>query len=377
MAGRMRNISSALFVVACSLLLCRAAFAEIHIGTAGPLSGQYAELGRQIVRGAQQAVDDLNAAGGVLGQQLVLDVADDGCDPKKAVDIARDFIARGVVFVAGHYCSFASIPAAPVYAQAGVVMISPSATNPKFTDDGGWNVNRVCLRDDAQGTFAGEFIVRKHRGANVAVVDDGSPFGQGLAARARAAMAAAGMKEALDASFKTGDKDFTALVSQFVANRIDVVYAGGYHPELGLLVKEMRKQASPALFISADTLVTDEFWTIAGDAAEGSIMTFPPDPLARPAAAAIVAKFKEQDYLPDGFTLYSYAAVQAWAQAATSTGGTDGKKIALWLRSGSPLNTVLGAIALDGKGDVNHPEFDWYRWSSGKYVRDDTLDKTP
>ena len=125
--------------------------AEILIATAGPLKGQYAALGEQLRQGVSRAVADINASGGVNGEQLVLEVADDGCDPKQAMTVANQLVAKGVKFVAGHYCSGSSIAAAKIYEDAGIIMISPSSTSPKFTDDGGWNVNRVCGRDDAQG----------------------------------------------------------------------------------------------------------------------------------------------------------------------------------------------------------------------------------
>jgi branched-chain amino acid transport system substrate-binding protein len=351
-----------------ALLASGEAAAEIHIGTAGPLSGQYADFGKEIVRGAQMAVDDINAAGGMMGQQLVLSIADDGCDPRKATEAARSLIGEGVVFVAGHYCSFASIPAAPIYAEAGVVMISPSATNPKFIAEGGWNTLRVRAGDDAQGTFAGGYLAAKYRTAKIALIDDGSPYGSSLTANARKALQAAGVKEASNASFKAGEKDFSALVAQLRENAIDVVYAGGFHPELGLFVREMRRQGLQAQFISGDSLVTDEFWTIAGDAAEGSLMTFPPDPMKNPAAAPLVARFKTQGYTPEGATLYAYAAVQAWAQGIAGTFSTDGRQIAQWLRAGHTVKTVVGPLTFDSRGDVKDAVYDWYRWSHGKYA---------
>lgn len=342
--------------------------ADIRIGTAGPLSGQYGELGRQMVRGVEHAVADLNAAGGVNGEKLVLETADDACDPRKAVDVANAFIAKGVVFVAGHYCSFASIPAAPLYAAAGILMISPSASHPGFTDDGDWNTNRIVARDDAQGEFAANFVARQFSSARIAVVDDGSPYATALTRRFTAALAVTARKPAIAAFFKPGEKNFSELVGRLKAAAADVVYAAGYHPELALLVREMRAQGLGAQLVSGDTLVTDEFSTLAGEAAEGTLMTFTPDPLRFPAAVSLIARLKQEDISAEGATLYGYAAVQTWAQAARATGGTDGRKIAQWLRAGNVVSTVIGDLRLDSKGDVNQPGFVWYRWSGGRYV---------
>ena len=360
--------------VALSLLVAVASadlsHAEIRIGTAGPLSGQYAEFGRQIVQGTRLAVEDINAAGGVNGEQLVLETADDGCDPRKALEAAQDLIGKGVVFVAGHYCSFASIPAAPLYAKAGIVMISPASTHPKFTDEGGWNVHRVCARDDAQGTFAGEYMARTYRNGKIALIDDGSTYGKSLTGNVQKALSTASAGNVSAYTYKPGQKDFSGLAGQLKAAAPDVVYMAGYHPELGLLVKEMRSVGLAAAFISGDALVTDEFWTIAGDAADGMLMTFPPDPMSLESAAPIVARFKEQDTEPEGFTLHAYAAIQAWAAAARATDSTDSQKIALWLRAGNPLETVIGTLKMNTLGDVNRPEFIWYRWNAGKLGKD-------
>jgi branched-chain amino acid transport system substrate-binding protein len=344
------------------------AHADIRIGTAGPLSGQYGELGKQMVRGVEHAVADLNAAGGVNGEKLVLETADDACEPRKAIDIANAFIAKGVVFVAGHYCSFASIPAAPLYAAAGILMISPSASHPGFTDGGDWNTNRIVARDDAQGEFAASFVARRYGSARVAVLDDGSPYATSLTMRFTQTLAAAGQKPVIAASFKPGDRNFAELAGRLKEAEIDVVYAAGHHPEIAPLVREMRAQGLGAQLVSGDTLVTDEYSTLAGDAAEGTLMTFAPDPLKFPAAASLIARLKQEDISSEGATLYGYAAVQTWAQAAKATGGTDGRKIAQWLRAGNVVSTVIGDLRLDSRGDVNQPGFVWYRWSDGKYV---------
>jgi branched-chain amino acid transport system substrate-binding protein len=158
-----------------------AVWSQIVIATAGPMTGQYASFGEQMRRGAEMAVADLNAKGGVLGKKLVLKIGDDACDPKQAVAVANQFVSDKVVFVAGHFCSGSSIPASKVYTEEGVLQMSPASTNPKLTDEGGPNVFRVCGRDDQQGTVAGNYLADKFKGKRVAIIHDKTAYGKGLA----------------------------------------------------------------------------------------------------------------------------------------------------------------------------------------------------
>ncbi|MBI2719288.1 MAG: branched-chain amino acid ABC transporter substrate-binding protein [Rhizobiales bacterium] len=350
-----------------------AAWAEIKIGVAGPITGQYASFGEQLKRGAEMAVKDLNAAGGVNGEKLTLEVGDDACDPKQAVAVANQMVSKGIKFMAGHFCSGSSIPASAVYAEEGIVQITPASTNPKFTEQGLWNTNRVVGRDDAQGLVAGNFLAKTFKGKKIAILDDKSPYGKGLADETRKALNAAGVKETMNESYTAGEKDYTALVSKMKDAGIDAVYVGGYHTEGGLILRQMREQGMTAQMISGDAFNTAEFWTIAGPAGEGMIFTFAPEPRNIPAAKAVVEEFKAENYDPEGYTLYAYAAIQAWAQAATATKGTDGKAISKWLRAGNTLKTVLGDISLNEKGDIKDAKYVWYKWSNGKYAEDPSL----
>jgi branched-chain amino acid transport system substrate-binding protein len=177
-------------------LAASTAWADIQVATAGPMTGQYASFGAQMKAGAEQAVADINAAGGVLGQKLVLTIGDDACDPKQAVAVANQMASKKVVFVGGHFCSGSSIPASKVYSEEGVLQISPASTNPKFTDEGSWNTHRVCGRDDQQGTVAGNTLAKVFGDKKVAVLHDKTPYGKGLADETKAAMNKAGKQEA-------------------------------------------------------------------------------------------------------------------------------------------------------------------------------------
>ena len=353
-------------VAAVAVGLAGAAQAEIKIATAGPMTGTYASFGDQMRRGAEMAVADLNAAGGVLGQQLSLSIGDDVCDPKQAVSVANGFVAEGVVFVAGHFCSGSSIPASKVYEEEGMLQISPASTNPKLTEEGGDNVFRVCGRDDQQGIVAGDFLADEFGGKKIAILHDKTAYGKGLADETKKQLNKRGIEEAMYVAYTAQEKDYTAVVSKMKAAGIDVFYVGGYHTEAGLMVRQARDQGYDVQLVSGDALVTDEFWKITGDAGQGTLMTFSPDPRKNPVAAPVVAKFRAQNYEPEGYTLYTYGAIQAWAQAVEKAGSTDLDKVIGSLRA-NKFDTVLGSIGFDGKGDVTAPGYVWYIWDKGKY----------
>ena len=351
-----------------ALLSASSALADITVAFVGPITGQVAALGEQGRQGAQKAVDDINKAGGVNGEKLVLEIGDDACDPKQAVSVANQMASKGVKFVAGHLCSGASIPASKVYEEEGILMITPASTNPKLTDEGGWNVARVCGRDDAQGKVAGDYIAKAYAGKKVAIIDDKGAYGKGLADEARKAMNAAGLKEVLNESINAGEKDYSALVSKLKDAGVEAIYYGGYHPEAGLILKQMGEQGLNAKMFSADGMNTAELWAIAGEAATNLFFTFAPDPRKSPDASAIVDEFKAGGFDPEGFTLYTYATFQVYKAAAEATKSTDSEKIAEWLRAGNPVKTVIGEIKLDAKGDVVNPAYVWYTFKDGKYT---------
>ena len=169
--------------------------ADVLIGAATVFAGPEAQIGEQVLRGAQMAVEDLNAAGGVLGQKLKLSVVDDACEGSQAVAAAQKLVSEGVVFVVGHLCSAAAIPASEVYEKAGVLEISPAATNPKLTEQGRDNVFRVIGRDDQQGAMAADYIAHHWPNAKIAIVHDGTTYGEGLGAETKRELNRAGVSE--------------------------------------------------------------------------------------------------------------------------------------------------------------------------------------
>ena len=337
------------------------------IAIVGPVTGQYASFGQQMKNGGEMAVADINEAGGVLGKKLKLEVGDDACDPKQAVAVANQMAGDNVALVAGHYCSGSSIPASQVYAESNLVQISPASTNPAFTDNrAGPNIYRVCGRDDQQGGVAGKYLAAHFADKNVAIIDDKTAYGKGLAEEVKKALNAAGKQEVLNESYTAGEKDYSALVSKLKQADVDVLFIGGYHTEAGLIARQMRDQGMDTILMGGDALITQEYWSITGPAGEGTLMTFSPDPRKNPAAAEVVAKFKEKGIEPEGYVLYTYAAIQAWKQAAEKAGSTDAAAVVKALND-TEFNTVIGKFKFNEKGDPNLPPYAVYRWSNGTY----------
>jgi branched-chain amino acid transport system substrate-binding protein len=350
-----------------AILAAGPASAQLHIAAVGPMTGEYASFGQQMKQGAEQAVADINKAGGVMGQQLVLDIGDDACDPKQAVSVANQMAAKKVKLIAGHYCSGSSIPASKVYGEEGILQISPASTNPKYTDEGSWNTFRVCGRDDQQGKVAGEYLAKHYKDQKIAILHDNTTYGKGLADETQKALHAAGGKEALYAPYNPGEKDYSALVSRLKQAGIGVIYVGGYHTEAGLIIRQAKAQGLKATLVGGDALVTNEFWQIAGDAGAGTLMTFPPDPRLNKVAADVVKEFKDKKIDPEGYVLYTYAAVQIWAEAAKKAGTTDARKVAAAMKASGPWQSVLGPVSFDKKGDPTGGGYVFYEWKNGSY----------
>jgi branched-chain amino acid transport system substrate-binding protein len=349
------------------------ASADITIAVAGPMTGDLAAFGEQLRRGSEMAVKDINAAGGVNGEQVKLEIGDDQCDPKQAVQVANDLVKKGVVFVAGHFCSGSSIPASEVYAEEGILQMTPASTNPAFTEGaaakGIKTIFRTCGRDDKQGSFAGPWLAKSYGGKKVAILDDKSPYGQGLANETQKNMEAAGLKTAVRDTYTQKEKDFSALISKLKQAKVDVVYIGGYHNDAGLMMRQAREQGFKADFVSGDALNTAEFWSISGPAGEGLRFSDAASAINLDSAKDVVAKFRAENYEPEGYTLSSYAAVQAWAAAVAVAKSTDGEKVAAALRA-TTIPTVIGNLSWDEKGDLTKVAYAWFIWHDGKYTQE-------
>ncbi|PXF30341.1 amino acid ABC transporter substrate-binding protein [Pokkaliibacter plantistimulans] len=347
-----------------------AAHADIKVGIAGPMTGAYAAFGEQLWKGASQAAEDINAAGGINGEKLVLVKADDACEPKQAVSVANRLVdSDQVAGVIGHFCSSSSIPASEIYDEGGISEITPASTNPQYTERGLPGVFRTCGRDDQQGTVAADYIIDKLKATKVAVIHDKDTYGQGLADATKAQLNKRGVTEVMYEGLTRGEKDFNALVTKIRASGAEVVYFGGLHAEAGALVHQLRDQGFTGGFMSGDGITSEEFVTAAGGPkyVDGVYMTFGADPRNNTASADVIAKFRAAGYEPEGYTLYSYAALQVLAAGLKGANG-DKTKVAEWIH-GNTVPTVMGDKQYDAKGDLTVSDYVMYEWhADGKYT---------
>ncbi len=347
------------------LLLSGVVQAQIKLGIGGPITGNDAVFGAQLKNGVEQAVEDINAAGGVLGQKIVLSVGDDAGDSKQGRSVANKFIGDGVTFVIGHFNSSVTMPASEAYSEANVLEITPASTNPQITERGLVNIFRTCGRDDQQGSVAAAYLLAHFKGKKVAFVHDKSTYGKGLVDETRKVLSAGGVNDVLYEGINKNEKDFSAVVSKIKSVGAEVVFFGGVHTEGGLLIRQMRDQGVTAILMGGDGIAAEEFAAIAGPGVEGSLMTFPPDPRQRPEAAEVVKRFQAKKFNPETYTLYSYAAAQVIKQAIETANSVDPTEVATVMHSGRAFKTVIGDLSFNQKGDVNRADYVVYEWRKG------------
>ena len=339
--------------------------ADIIIGVAGPMTGQYQIFGEQMKIGAQAAVEAINAQGGISGELLALNVADDGCDARKAEDVARGFVSAGVSLVVGHFCSNPALSAAKIYQAAGIVMIAPTASVPLLADGAGWNVLRIASRDDAQADFASIRISEKLSESDVAVLDDGTASNVIISKRFLKTQLKA---VALVATINPDAKDFSSLISDIVLKNIGAVYFACSASDAGAIAAQLRAAGSKALFYGPDTLLADQYWEQAKDAGEGTMVSFAVDPQSAAQSKQVIAALKIAGFSADGATLPTYASVQLFASAAGHVSPRNGRAIIDVLEAGNSIETVLGPLKFDKSGEVQPPRFVWYKWHQAKYI---------
>ena len=349
--------------------LCAFMGGHVHadhlVAIAGPMTGQYASAGDQIRKGAEMAVADINARGGVLGQKLKLEIGDDACDPKQAVSVANTMVNKKIVFMHGHWCSSSTIPASDVYNESQIPMATVS-TNPQVTERGLKNLFRIMGRDDQQGLVAGGYLADTFKDKKIAVVDDKSAYGKGLADEIAKALSARKVTPALRESITAGEKDYSGLVSKLKSAGIEVMAFGGYHTEVALILRQAQQAGLKLTVMGGDTLTNTELVTAAGVSADNVLFTFAPDPRKNPAAADVVKRFRAAKIEPEGYVMYAYAAMQLFAQAAEKAKTTKYADFEKTLRNGS-FDTVIGKLGFDAKGDNKLPGFMVYQWKGGQY----------
>jgi branched-chain amino acid transport system substrate-binding protein len=354
----------ALAVMLCIPLISRG---DIRFAVVGGMSGQFEQIGTWFKQGARGAVEEINASGGLLGEQVEFVVRDDQCDVDKATEIAEELVEEQVSLVVGHLCSDPSIAASSVYSDAGIVTISPASTSPKLTDRGLPNVFRTIGRDDMQGFVLAEHIVRNFKAKKIAIVYDGSVYSRGVAEIAKQFLNQAGVEELIFEQAPPSPYDFTDLIERIEEQRVRVLLYPAMPDQFASIVRQLREQKARVRLIGGDTftnvnvvLEEEELGLL-----DGVQFSFPPDPSDDPRNKAIVDRYRANGFNPEAFTFYSYAAVQVWALAVREVGTVDAGPVSEVLKA-ETFDTVLGDISFDSKGDITSPGFVMFYYSDGK-----------
>lgn len=338
----------------------------IKIGIAGPKTGPVTQYGDMQFMGAKQAIADINAKGGVDGKLLEAKEYDDACDPKQAVAVANKVVNDGVKFVVGHLCSSSTQPASDIYEDEGVIMITPAATSPEITSRGYKLVFRTIGLDSAQGPAAGNYIADHVKPKVVAVIHDKQQYGEGIATAVKQTLEKKGVKVALFEGINAGDKDFGSLIQKLKQANVDFVYYGGYHPELGLILRQAKEKGVNAKFMGPEGVGNDSISQIAQGASEGLLVTLPKSFDADPANKAIVDALVADKKDPSGPIVFpAYSAVEVIAGGIAAAKSEDTAKVAAAIHAGT-FKTPTGDLSFDAKGDLKDFKFVVYEWHFGK-----------
>jgi len=344
----------------------------IKIGHASPLSGNQAETGIDQKRGAELAVKELNASGGILGRKVELVAFDDKADPREANSVAHRLAADpSVVAVVGHLNSGCSIPASKIYHDNGMAMITPVSTSDALTQQGFQNVFRVCIRNSEQGPAAAKFAVEYLGKRNFYVIDDKSAYGAGIASEFEKAVRKLGGQLVGRASITEGDTDFRAILTPLRSKSIDFIYFGGMYPEGALLLKQARELSISAPFLSGDGMYSSKLIEIAGGAADGSIVThIAPLEAEKGKASEFYNNFNEE--FGEDVKVYaplSYDCVKILAKAIEKTGSLDRAMLIKTLHARDfSYDGVLGTTRFDECGDTLNKTPFFYRVEKGQFV---------
>jgi branched-chain amino acid transport system substrate-binding protein len=367
---RTRVNGLAVLVLGLAVAIPAQAADTIKLGVAGAHSGDLASYGLPSVNAAKLVVDQINAKGGIDGKTVELLIEDDVCKPEVATNTATKLVSDGVDVVLGHICSGATKAALPIYKNAGVIVMSPSATNPALTQSGDYpNFFRTIASDDAQARTEVNFALDTLGVKKIAVIHDKGDYGKGLAEFARKFIEESGKGEVvLYEGVTPGAVDYSAIVQKIKRSKADAVIFGGYHPEASKIITQMRKKRLKIRFISDDGVKDDTFIKVAGKYAEGVYATGPRDTSTNPLAkAAVAAHKKAYGSDPGAFYENAYAAALALLNAIDKAGSTDMAAVKKALQT-DDVTTPLGDIRFDEKGDAVGVGFAMYQVKNGKYV---------
>jgi len=351
--------------------------ATVKIGAASPLTGPQAHIGIDIRNGVELAIEDANSANLEIGGRKVkfeMIAEDDEANPTKATTVAQKLVDSKVAAVVGHFNSGASIPASKIYSDAGIPQISPSSTNPKYTLQGFKTTFRVVAHDDQQGPTLGRFAIEKLKARTIAVIDDSTAYGQGLADAFEATVKAGGAKVVAREHTTDKDTDFKAILTRIRGRKPDLLMFGGIDPQAGPMVKQMAELGIKAKFMGGDGMQTPNFIKLAGGAAEGVMASIPGLPKEQmPGGKSFLEKYKAKYKAEvELFAPMGYDAVMVFIDAMKRAGSTEPAKFLPEIGR-TRYQGVIGPIAFDGKGDLVNGPITIYVVKRGKWEALETV----
>ena len=341
---------------------------DIKVAVVGAMSGPIAQWGDMEFNGARQAIKDINAKGGIKGDKLVGVEYDDACDPKQAVAVANKIVNDGIKYVIGHLCSSSTQPASDIYEDEGILMITPAATAPELTARGYQLILRTTGLDSDQGPTAAKYILDKVKPQRIAIVHDKQQYGEGLARAVQDGLKKGNANVVFFDGITAGEKDFSTLVARLKKENIDFVYYGGYHPEMGQILRQARAAGLKTQFMGPEGVANVSLSNIAGESAEGLLVTKPKNYDQVPANKPIVDAIKAKKQDPSGaFVWTTYAALQSLQAGLNQS--DDPAEIAKYLKANS-VDTVMGPLTWDEKGDLKGFEFGVFDWHANGTATD-------
>lgn len=365
-------LTAALTLAACGKQETAGTGDTVKIGSASPLTGPQSHIGQDIRNGTLLGIEDLNAQGiEINGKKVKFELLaeDDEANPAKATTVAQKLVDAGVVAVVGHFNSGCSIPASKVYATAGIPQVSPGTTNPRYTQQGYATTFRVVANDDQQGPAGASYALNTLKVKKVAVIDDSTSYGQGLAAAFERTVKAAGVDVVAVEHTTDKDTDFTAILTNIKSKNPDLIFFGGIDTQGGPMLKQIKSLGIAAPLMGGDGLQTPNLVNLAGSAAEGAIASIPGLPKDKmPGGAAFLDKFKKRfNAEVELFAPMGYDAVMALAAAMKQANSTDPAKILAELRK-VRIEGVSGPVAFDDKGDLKNGPITINVVRNGKWV---------